>query len=136
MSRFRFFLIAVALLFVGAVVGQIRSADGYPIIDPGVGVVQAGGYPSWGDDVSVSLISQSSGTVTAALARGLYAVSCGSTCFADQGAYDVTATLTTERRIPAGFVYPLRVSGVSDTYVAFICTASTVCVISDDSYSP
>jgi len=83
--------------------------------------------------VSVTCNSGSS-TKSSQLAVGRYVVTCGVTAFGDQGDTNVSATMTTERRIPSGFVYPVRVDDTTtDGFVALICTASTTCVISADS---
>ena len=91
----------------------------------------AGIYPAWGADVSVTCNAGSS-TASSQLAVGRYVVSCGAVAFGDQGTSAVAATMT-ERRIPSGYVYPVRVDNTTtDGYVALICTASTTCIISSD----
>ena len=132
MTRTRLFLFLALAVLTGAVLGQIRSAVAYPILDPGQGVAQGSGYPGFGTD-TVTAVAQG-GALIGPLAAGLYAFNASTTCFADQGASTVTTSLITDRRIPAGYVYPLRVDGVSDTYVAVMCTASTMVHISKDTY--
>lgn len=124
MTRLRFFLL-------GCISAVSLSAFGYAIIDPGVGVVSAGGYPSFGADTFVQPLAN---VTSGPFGAGLYAIACSNTVFADQGASNVTAT-TSERRIPSNFVYPLKVTGNGDTYLALIGTnGGAACSISADSY--
>lgn len=91
----------------------------------------AGIYPAWGADVAVTCTGTTA--TSTQLAVGRYVVSCGATAWGDQGTSSVTAT-TSERRIPSGYVYPVRVDNTTtDGYIALICTASTACIISADS---
>ena len=132
MTRLRTFLLLACAVVAGALLSEVRSAVAFPILDPGQGVAQGSGYPAFGTD-TVTAVAQG-GALIGPLAAGLYAFNASTTCFADQGASTVTTSLITDRRIPAGYVYPLRVDGVSDTYVAVMCTASTMVHISKDSY--
>ena len=121
------------LLLLGALLVVTTSAIAYPILDPGVGATVASGYPSFGADTAQTIYTSS---VTAGpFSAGLYAMTCGAKVWADQGASDVTAT-TSERRIPANFVYPIKIDASSGLYVAIIGTSGggDTCIFSKDTY--
>ena len=126
-------LAILTLAVVIAAAWEIRRADGYPILDPGNGATAGSGYPGWGADTVGTIYTTS--TTIGPLAPGLYAFTCGAKVWVDQGTSAVVAT-TSERRIPAEYVYPLKVNGETDTYIAYIGTSGggNTCVASKDVY--
>ena len=121
------FLLILVLTMVAAV------AVAYPVIDPNESMVRdSAGYPSWGADTAVNCNVNS--TAAGPLANGFYIISCGNTAWGDQGTSTVAAAYQTERRLPANSLYPVRVTGASDTYIALLCTALTQCTISRDDF--
>ena len=106
----------------------------YPILDPDGGAKASAGYPSFGADIAVSVTSTATTSGLAAMNPGLYVITCTQDVHVDQGATGVVAT-TSERFIPAKSPYPLKVTGVSDTYLSIIRNASDgTCYVSKDTY--
>lgn len=124
-------------LLLGSVACIATTAIAYPILEPGTGAVQGSGYPGWGADIAVTVTAASTTSGLTSLTPGFYALACSGTVFADQGTTGVAAT-TSERRIPGGYVYPVRVEGSwnSDDYIALISTGGvpSACVLSRDRY--
>lgn len=126
MKNLRYFLL-------GAVACIAGTAVAYPILDPAVGASVGSGYPSFGADTAQTIYTSS--VTVGPFSPGLYAMTCGAKVWADQGASNVTAT-TSERRIPAEYVYPLKVDAVNGLYVAIIGTngGGNTCIFSQDAY--
>lgn len=129
MIRIRTRTVLLLLVAIGALWGAV--AVGFPIIDPGSGAVQGSGYPAFGADTTVS-VSTSSARVS--LSAGLYAISCPVVVYADQATAESVVATTSERRIPANYVYPLRTDAEYGTWLALIAGESSTCVISKDGY--
>lgn len=134
MTRLRLFLLVAVFTVVAS-----GAAYAYAILVPEQGVAQGAGYPSFGADQAATIYTSST-TPFGPLTPGFYALSCGAKVWVDQGTSAVTAT-TSERRVPAEFVYPLKVMGVDnagavDTYVAIIGTngGGNTCNLSKDDY--
>lgn len=129
---------ALAVLVVSGIIQLVRwvaaEAFAMPTRDPGLReVVDIGGYPGWGADTAITCGAASG--VTAALAAGLYVVTCDQPTSWDQGTTGVAAT-TSERFIPANAPYTIKILANADDILACIRRGSTdaLCVISKDTY--
>ena len=128
-------LVAVAVFTAGLTLGGylkfVGDAEAVGFVVPDAGVVDTGGYPRWGADISVSVSTTSTTSGLAALTKGVYTLTCDVASNADVGASGVTAT-TSDRRIPADYPYPVLID--SERIMAIRGTASGTCVLSLDSY--
>ena len=120
----------VPLAAVLAVVVAVSVASAVPFKD-GSEVVDTGGYPELGADISVSVSTTSTTSGLAALSAGSYSLTCDVASNVDVGASGVTAT-TADRRVPADYPLPLMIR--NETIMAIRGTATGTCVLSRDVY--
>ena len=135
MSRGVVLMLLVAVVATTAAVATAASVDykrgdGQMIQASDLNPLPVARYPRWSTDQAVTCSSASARTTV--LARGNYVVTCPATAWGNQGSSSVTAVTLSDRRIPADYVYPVRVDAAGNDYVALVCTASVVCIVSLD----
>lgn len=119
---------------LGAALAVAVPAVGYPVLIPGQGAAQSAGYPSYAEDIAVTVTGTTTTAGVGNMSAGVYVITCTEASHVDQGATGVTAT-TSERLLPAFGPYPLKITGNGDNYLAFIRNAvSGTCIVSKDKY--